>query len=66
MLDEVIGMLNPGALYIIDDMLPQANWPEGHAAKATLLVEELEKRKDLVLTKQCWATGIVIATKRKV
>lgn len=66
MLDEVIDMLNPGALYIIDDMLPQANWPEGHAAKAALLVEELEKRKDLVLTKQCWATGIVIATKRKV
>lgn len=64
LLDEVVGMLNPGAFYIIDDMLPQANWPEGHQEKATKLVEDLENRNDLIITKQCWATGIVIATKK--
>ncbi|MGN7988404.1 O-methyltransferase [Pedobacter sp. 22226] len=30
LLDEAIAMLNKGGLYIIDDMLPQQNWPEGH------------------------------------
>ena len=65
MLDEAIDMLKPGAFYIIDDMLPQDNWPEGHAEKATKLLEVLEKREDLLITKQCWATGLVIATKRK-
>jgi len=30
LLDEAIAMLNKGGLYIIDDMLPQPNWPEGH------------------------------------
>lgn len=64
MLEEVLDMLNPGAFYIIDDMLPQKNWPEGHAEKATRLIEVLEQREDLILTKQCWATGIVIATKK--
>ncbi|WP_316748496.1 O-methyltransferase [Pedobacter gandavensis] len=64
MLDEVLDMLKPGAFYIIDDMLPQENWPEGHAEKAIRLIEVLEQRDDLVLTKQCWATGIVIATKK--
>lgn len=64
MLDEVIQMLKPGAFYIIDDMLPQDNWPEGHADKATRLLEVLEKRADLLITKQCWATGLVIATKK--
>lgn len=64
MLDEVLDMLNPGALYIIDDMLPQPNWPEGHQEKAIKLIEDLEKRNDLLITKQCWATGIVIATKK--
>lgn len=64
LLDEVLEMLKPGALYIIDDMLPQENWPEGHAEKALRLIEDLEQREDLVLTKQCWATGIVIATKK--
>jgi len=64
MLDEVLSMLNNGGLYIIDDMLPQPNWPEGHHEKAINLVIELEKRSDLVLTKQNWATGIIIAVKK--
>ncbi|WPU96659.1 class I SAM-dependent methyltransferase [Mucilaginibacter sabulilitoris] len=66
LLDEAITMLNPGGLYIIDDMLPQPNWPDGHHEKALKLVEVLEQRTDLVLTKQCWATGIVIAVKKVV
>ena len=66
LLDEAIAMLNPGGLYIIDDMLPQPNWPEGHHEKAIKLVEVLEQRTDLVLTKQCWASGIVIGVKKVV
>jgi predicted O-methyltransferase YrrM len=65
MLDEVIAMLKPGGLYIIDDMLPQPNWPEGHQDKALKLLKELDSREDLFITRQCWATGIVIATKRE-
>ena len=64
LLDEVLEMLNVGALYIVDDMLPQPNWPEGHAEKATRFVQYLESRADLVLTKQHWATGIIIAVKK--
>lgn len=63
LLDEVLNMLNKGGLYIIDDMLPQPNWPEGHDMKAKNLVKELEARKDITLTKQVWATGIIIAVK---
>lgn len=64
MLDEVLAMLNPGALYIIDDMLPQPNWPEGHQEKAVKLVNDLAAKPDLLLTKQVWATGIIIAVKK--
>ncbi len=64
LLDEAIEMLNPGGLYIIDDMLPQPNWPDGHQEKAIKLIADLESRKDLHLTKQVWATGIVIAVKK--
>lgn len=64
LLDEVLSMLNKGGLYIIDDMLPQANWPEGHQEKAITLVAYLEAREDLVLNKQGWATGIIIAVKK--
>ena len=64
LLDEVLDMLNPAGLYVIDDMLPQPNWPAGHADKVAHLIATLEKRGDLLLTKLSWASGVVIATKR--
>lgn len=64
LLDEVLAMLNKEGFYIIDDMLPQPNWPEGHQEKATNLIAYLGKRKDLLLTKQVWTTGIIVAVKK--
>jgi len=64
LLDEVLAMLNKGGLYIIDDMLPQPNWPDGHQEKAIHLINYLAAREDLLLTKQVWATGIIIAVKK--
>ncbi|MFN8356009.1 MAG: class I SAM-dependent methyltransferase [Spirosomataceae bacterium] len=66
LLDEVLQMLTLGGLYIIDDMLPQPNWPEGHAEKAKKLVQYLESREDLWLVKQHWASGVIVAVKRGV
>jgi predicted O-methyltransferase YrrM len=65
LLDEVLEMLEHGGFYIIDDMLPQQNWPEGHANKVTDLLSYLDAREDLTLTKLGWASGIVIITKNK-
>ena len=64
MLDQVLAMVKPGGLYIIDDMLPQPNWPEGHDAKAKTLLDILAKREDFVITAQAWASGIIVAVKR--
>jgi predicted O-methyltransferase YrrM len=64
LLDETLCMLNKGGLYVIDDMLPQPNWPEGHSEKANRLVDYLEARADLHVTKLAWATGIIIAVKK--
>ena len=62
-LEETLDLLNPGGFYIIDDMNPADDWPEGHAEKAIALVDYLENREDLVLTKLNWSTGILIAAK---
>ena len=64
LLDEVLEMVEKGGIYIIDDMLPQANWPTGHGEKAAELIADLDSRDDIILTKMGWATGIVIITKR--
>lgn len=63
--EETIGFVRPGGFYIIDDMLPQSNWPEGHASKVERFIDELEKLNDIVLTKLNWSTGIIIVTKIK-
>src|ERR1700709_2470594 len=63
-LEETLAMLETGGLYIIDDMLPQANWPDGHADKVTNLINTLDGRDDLVVTKMGWASGIVIVVKK--
>ena len=62
--EETIQLLKTGGFYVIDDMLPQPNWPPGHAEKAEAFIQMLESRKDLVLTKLKWSTGIIIAVKK--
>lgn len=62
-LEETLRLLRLGGLYVIDDMLPQPNWPEGHAVKVAKLIDELAQRTDLVLTKLSWASGVIVATK---
>lgn len=64
MLDEILAMVNKGGFYLVDDMLPQSNWPDGHAQKALNLIEYLDTREDFTITKQDWATGIILAVKR--
>lgn len=64
MLDETLDLLAPGGLYVIDDMLPQANWPEGHDKKAADLIEHLENLPSFHCTKLAWASGLMILSKR--
>ncbi len=63
-IEEVLDFLKVGGFYIIDDMLAQPNWPEGHQEKVKNLIDYLENREDLTLTKLNWSTGIVMAVKR--
>ena len=63
-LDTALALLAPGALYVVDDMLPQPNWPPGHATKVAALRQTLAARTDLIVAPLDWSTGIIVATKR--
>ena len=63
-LEETLLLLKNGGIYIVDDMLPQDNWPVGHDDKANNLVRYLESKDDLQLVKMSWSTGIIICSKR--
>jgi predicted O-methyltransferase YrrM len=59
-LDQALSLVRPGGLYVVDDLLPQPNWPAGHAPKVPALIAELESRRDFVAVKLAWATGLML------
>jgi predicted O-methyltransferase YrrM len=59
-LDLALSLLRVGGIYFIDDLLPQPNWPEGHAPKVKALIRELENRQGFAVTKFAWASGLMI------
>jgi predicted O-methyltransferase YrrM len=63
-LDETLDLLKPGGVYVIDDLLPQPNWPEGHAPKVPALIDRIEGRADFAAVKLAWASGIMIAVRQ--
>jgi predicted O-methyltransferase YrrM len=63
-LENALDLLKPGGIYIVDDMLPQPNWPTDHQAKVDGLLAALDSRLDLVTTGLQWSTGIVLCTRR--
>lgn len=62
-LNEALNALAVGGLYVIDDMLPQPNWPAGHGDNVDKLVAELDNRADLNVVRLAWSTGVLIAVK---
>jgi predicted O-methyltransferase YrrM len=62
-LEDALRLLKVGGLYVIDDLLPQPNWPEGHQQNVNRLLAELDQQSDLRLTKMNWSTGLIIAAK---
>jgi predicted O-methyltransferase YrrM len=64
LLQETLALLKPGGMYVVDDMLPQTNWPEGHSEKAALLIATLEQLEGFHVTKLSWASGIILAVKQ--
>lgn len=63
-LEEALALVKPGGLWIGDDMLPQANWPEGHETRVAGLLETLQARDGWAVVEMAWASGLVVAVRR--
>ena len=64
LLDLTLGLLKPGGLYVVDDLLPQPNWPPNHGTSVAQLVVDLQNRVDLWITQLDWSSGLLIAVKK--
>ena len=64
MTEQALALLKSGGFYVVDDMLPVHGWGPDLATLDPQLVAMLMGREDLVVTKMCWSTGVVVAVKR--
>jgi len=63
-IDAALRLLAIGGLYVIDDLLPQPSWPDGHGPRIEPLLAELEGRPDLAGVRLAWSSGLAVAVKR--
>lgn len=63
-LDEALAALRPGGVYVIDDLLPQPNWPDGHQANVDRLLADLAGRDGFVFAQMGWATGVAMLVRQ--
>ena len=63
-LEETLDLVRPGGYYIVDDMLPQPNWPEDHAPKAAALMEQLAQDTRFRAAAMSWASGIIVLVRK--
>jgi predicted O-methyltransferase YrrM len=64
-LEETLRLVAPGGFYVVDDMLLQPNWPEGHQQLVDELAAKLDALKDFHVCKMTWSTGLVVCTRKK-
>jgi hypothetical protein len=63
-LEEALALLRLGGVYLIDDLLPQPNWPDGHAPKVPVLIQEIERRSEFACVKLGWASGLMVVVRK--
>ena len=62
-LDEALALLHVGGLYIVDDLNPQPQWPDGHAPKVPIFRQRLRSFPWLSVVELDWSTGLMICTR---
>jgi hypothetical protein len=58
-------LVKVSGVYVIDDMLPQVNWSDGHEKKARQLLAHLQDCTDFQFSFLPIYTGIVLMTRNK-
>jgi predicted O-methyltransferase YrrM len=62
-LDDLLGLLRPGGLYVGDDLLHQPTWPADHEARVAGFLADLPHVGRLRSTTLAWASGLVVGVR---
>ena len=61
-LDEALASVTHGGFYVVDDLLPQENWPAEHAPKVAELISKLTSLAEFRFVLLEWSSGIMVLT----
>jgi len=62
-LDAALSLLADDGIYVVDDLLPQDDWPPDHAPKVPVFIENMKSRRELTVEYWEWSSGILLARK---
>lgn len=62
-LDDALALLAPGGLYVVDDLLPQPTWPEGHQPRVSELLDRLAAIPWLAVSVLDWSSGVLVGAR---
>ena len=62
-LDLALSKLKIGGVYIVDDLLPQPNWPQDHLPNVDYLIKYLTSDTKFQTLKLNWSSGLLVARK---
>ena len=60
---EALALLAPGGFYVVDDLLPQPNWPPNHQARVDTLLAALSADAGYAHFFTHWSTGLMVAVR---
>lgn len=63
-LEEALAVVKLGGFYVIDDLLPQENWPADHAPKVPALIQDLAEHPNFEVLPLAWASGVLVAVRK--
>lgn len=62
-LELALNILKEGGIYVIDDLLPQDSWPDGHAPRVPELMRNIENMQGFTSVRMAWASGLMLVVK---
>lgn len=57
-------LVKPAGMYVIDDLLPQPNWPPNHQTRVDQLMDFFRQQSQFLVSTLAWASGVLIALKQ--
>ncbi len=60
-LDDALALLAADGIYVVDDLLPQDSWPEGHAPRVPKFIDNMKSRSEFEVEYWEWSSGILLA-----